>query len=118
MTSFGTVIAPPASSTDAKIVRVALLEPHMQIAGAGTAPIAPDVSVQLGEGVALTVTVGVGVVVGVTEGDAAGVGVTEGLAPGVIVGEADGEDPIGAVPINAVGVPQEEPSAPDGRVHG
>lgn len=90
----------------------------MQKAVAGTGPIAPTVNVQLGEGVALTVTVGVGLGEEVTEGDAATVGVTDGLAPGVIVGETDGVETVGVITVRAVGVPQEDPSAPDGRVQG
>jgi len=90
----------------------------MQKAVAGTCPIAPTVNVQLGEGVALTVTVGVGLGEEETEGDAAAVGVTDGLAPGVIVGETDGVETVGVIPVRAVGVPQEDPSAPVGRVQG
>lgn len=84
----------------------------------GDGPIPPTEKVQLGDGVALTVTVGVGLTVVVTDGDAAGVGVTEGvtegLAPGLIVGE--GETFKTGAP-GAGGAPQINPPAPLGRMH-
>lgn len=108
----------PASSTEAGTVTVAVLDPHMQKAVAGVAPIAPTVNVQLGDGVGLTETVGVGLEEGLIDGDAAAVGVTDGVEPGVLVGEGVDEGFITGVAVRAAGVPHEEPIAPDGRVHG